>query len=73
MWPKTFGEFVTMLLKGLGIKTYITVGEAKSNTPWRLIDDHHHHAHQVDDTLVQLIDSCIDKTYFPEERQKEAS
>jgi hypothetical protein len=69
--PETFGQFVTLLCLGLGIKTFLRVGERKTGVhSWSSLHEYYYDKNKVGDDLQTLIDREIDQTYFPEERQR---
>lgn len=72
--PVTFGQYVTLMCNGLGIKKFILpTEEQKEGYKWSDLEGYYNRLHKADEFLGRVIDSKIDETYFPEERQKVAS
>jgi hypothetical protein len=70
--PKTFGQFVTLLARGIGVKTFVRRGQPRETTSWRSLSDHYYSSHLVDDLLVHLIDHEIDKHFLSSTRSEVA-
>jgi hypothetical protein len=63
--PNTFGQFLTLMCLGIGVKTFLTKGERKDNPGWRSLADHYYIGHTVDNYLATLVDHEIARHYYP--------
>ena len=68
--PTTFGQYVTLMCDALGVKRFVYPTEPRTEKRWCSLDNFYHVNAKVDDLLGMMLDSKINDTYFPADRQK---
>jgi hypothetical protein len=63
--PQTFGQYATLMVRGIGVKTFVRKGERKDNPGWRSLQDNYYYGHSVDSYLAEYLDSAISQNYLP--------
>jgi hypothetical protein len=73
VWPATFGQYITLVTRGIGVKTFVRRGERRDNPGWRSLSDHYYIPNNVDNYLSNVIDNEISKHYHPKPEAVDAA